>query len=137
MALRGGGSGVSIGTLVAFVSQQQGLFRPTVSLLSTGVQMQTSLALFHRIFEYLDLPVGIAEPDQPVRLGTVRGDVRFENVSFSYDPDAAEPTLRGVDVTVPAGGSLAVVGPTGSGENTLSYLSTTTCGAGSPLPARR
>ncbi|MEU3961460.1 ABC transporter ATP-binding protein [Streptomyces buecherae] len=122
MALQGGGSGVSIGTLVAFVSLQQGLFRPTVSLLSTGVQMQTSLALFHRIFEYLDLPVGIAEPDQPVRLATVRGDVRFENVSFSYDPDSAEPTLRGIDVTVPAGGSLAVVGPTGSGKSTLSYL---------------
>lgn len=122
MALQSGGPSVSIGTLVAFVSLQQGLFRPTVSLLSTGVQMQTSLALFHRIFEYLDLPVGIAEPDQPVELGQVRGEVRFDGVSFSYDPDAAEPTLRDIDLTVPAGGSLAVVGHTGSGKSTLSYL---------------
>ncbi|MGP4001013.1 ABC transporter ATP-binding protein [Streptomyces sp. 8N706] len=121
MALQLGGPAVSIGTLVAFVSLQQGLFRPTVSLLSTGVQMQTSVALFQRIFEYLDLPVDITEPPDPVRLSTVRGDVRFEAVDFAYDPEGAE-TLRGIDLTVPAGGSLAVVGPTGSGKSTLSYL---------------
>ena len=63
-----GGPAVSIGTLVAFVSLQQGLFRPAVSLLSTGVQIQTSLALFQRIFEYLDLPIDITEPEKPVRL---------------------------------------------------------------------
>ncbi|MEX2982850.1 MULTISPECIES: ABC transporter ATP-binding protein [Streptomyces] len=120
IALRTGGPGISLGTLVAFVSLQQGLFRPTVSLLSTGVQMQTSLALFQRIFEYLDLPVDITEPEKPVRLETVRGEVRFENVSFSYDPPAA--ALSGIDLHVPPGGSLAVVGPTGSGKSTLSYL---------------
>ncbi len=160
MALQLGGWAVSIGTLVAFVSLQQGLLRPTVSLLTTGVQMQTSLALFHRIFEYLDLPVDIDEPAEPVHLQTVRGDVRFEDVSFSYETDetdetgdakaagdlkeavrskeAGDPkgpeneesavgggtalTLSGIDVSVPAGGSLAVVGPTGSGKSTLSYL---------------
>ncbi|MFT2016337.1 ABC transporter ATP-binding protein [Streptomyces sp. 796.1] len=122
IAQQSGGPSVSIGTLVAFVTLQQGLFRPTVSLLSTGVQMQTSLALFHRIFEYLDLPVDIAEPERPVHLPRVRGDVRFDRVSFHYDADAGEPTLRDIDLTVPAGGSLAVVGPTGSGKSTLSYL---------------
>jgi ATP-binding cassette subfamily B protein len=117
-----GGPAFSIGTLVAFVTLQQGLLRPTVSLLSTGVQMQTSLALFQRIFEYLDLPVDITEPARPVRLERPRGEVRFEDVTFSYDPDSAVPTLSGIDLTVPAGGSLAVVGATGSGKSTLSYL---------------
>ncbi|MFF8838041.1 ABC transporter ATP-binding protein [Streptomyces sp. NPDC015130] len=123
IALQSGGPAISLGTLVAFVSLQQGLFRPAVSLLSTGVQMQTSLALFQRIFEYLDLPVDITEAPEPVRLAKVRGEVRFEKVEFRYDPEGpARPTLDGIDVTVPAGGSLAVVGPTGSGKSTLSYL---------------
>lgn len=119
--LQAGGTVVSIGTLVAFVSLQQGLFRPAVSLLATGVQMQTSLALFQRIFEYLDLPVDITEPAKPVPLGEVRGEVRFDGVDFSYDAKDGN-TLHGIDVTVPAGSSLAVVGPTGSGKSTLSYL---------------
>lgn len=125
IALQAGGPDVSIGTLVAFVSLQQGLFRPTVSLLSTGVDMQTSLALFARIFEYLDLPIDITEPARPVRLETVRGEVRFDGVDFDYDAqDPASPrgTLRDIDLTIPAGGSLAVVGSTGSGKTTLSYL---------------
>ncbi|MBP8535480.1 ABC transporter ATP-binding protein [Streptomyces sp. MK37H] len=129
IALQAGGPAVSIGTLVAFVSLQQGLLRPTVSLLSTGVQVQTSLALFARIFEYLDLPIDITEPADPVRLEKVRGEVRFDGVDFDYDSTppgrskgVPKGTLRGIDLTVPAGGSLAVVGPTGSGKTTLSYL---------------
>ncbi|MFJ6015634.1 ABC transporter ATP-binding protein [Streptomyces sp. NPDC092952] len=121
LALQGGGAVVSIGTLVAFVSLQQGLFRPAVSLLSTGVDMQTSLALFQRIFEYLDLDVEITEPENPVRLERIRGEVRFEGVDFSYD-ERSGPTLSGIDLTVPAGSGLAVVGATGSGKSTLSYL---------------
>ncbi|MEU9858264.1 ABC transporter ATP-binding protein [Streptomyces sp. NPDC047974] len=122
-AVQAGGAALSLGTLVAFVSLQQGLFRPTVSLLSTGVQIQTSLALFQRIFEYLDLPVDITEPEEPVRPDTVRGEIGFEGVRFHYDPEGeGRPTLDGIDLAVPAGGSLAVVGPTGSGKSTLSYL---------------
>ncbi|MFJ9688558.1 ABC transporter ATP-binding protein [Streptomyces bacillaris] len=119
-----GSTAVSLGTLVAFVTLQQGLFRPAVSLLSTGVQMQTSLALFQRIFEYLDLDVDITEPENPVRPPRIRGEIAFENVDFSYEGQdgKGDPTLRGIDVTVPAGTSLAVVGPTGSGKSTLSYL---------------
>ncbi|WP_112469980.1 ABC transporter ATP-binding protein [Streptomyces triticisoli] len=121
IALQLGGPKVSIGTLVAFVSLQQGLFRPTVGLLSTGVQVQTSLALFQRIFEYLDLPVDITERERPVRLDRVKGEVRFENVAFHYD-DNSGPVLDGIDVTVPAGSSLAIVGPTGAGKSTVGYL---------------
>ena len=111
----------SIGTLVAFATLQQGLLRPTVSLLSTGVDVQASLALFQRIFEYLDLRPAITEPARPVDLAAPRGEIRFENVSFRYDPEGAA-TLSGIDLTVPAGGSLAVVGPTGAGKSTLGYL---------------
>ncbi|TDC20146.1 ABC transporter ATP-binding protein, partial [Streptomyces sp. 8K308] len=116
-----GGAPPSIGTLVAFVSLQQGLLRPAVSLLSTGVEIQASLALFQRIFEYLDLPVDITERPGAVEIAKPRGEVRFDRVSFSYDP-AAEPTLADIDLTVPAGGSLAIVGPTGAGKSTLGYL---------------
>ncbi|GAA2258704.1 MULTISPECIES: ABC transporter ATP-binding protein [Streptomyces] len=121
MALQLGGPAVSIGTIVAFVSLQQGLFRPAVSLLSTGVQIQTSLALFQRIFEYLDLPIDITERPDPVRLDRIKGEVRFENVSFGYDGKDG-PVLDGIDLTVPAGSSLALVGSTGAGKSTLGYL---------------
>ncbi|MBZ6231927.1 ABC transporter ATP-binding protein [Streptomyces olivaceus] len=121
IALQLGGPGASLGTVVAFVSLQQGLFRPTVSLLSTGVQIQTSLALFQRIFEYLDLPVDISERKDPVRLDHVKGEVRFEGVEFRYDGKGG-PVLEGIDITVPAGSSLAVVGPTGAGKSTLGHL---------------
>ncbi|MFC9156924.1 ABC transporter ATP-binding protein [Streptomyces bauhiniae] len=121
LALQLGGPEVSLGTLVAFVSLQQGLFRPAVSLLSTGVQIQTSLALFQRIFEYLDLPIDITERAEPVHLDEVKGEVRFEKVEFRYD-DKSGPVLDGIDLTVPAGGSLAVVGPTGAGKSTFGCL---------------
>jgi ATP-binding cassette subfamily B protein len=117
------GATVSIGTLVAFTSLQQSLFRPTVSLLQVGVAVQVSLALFQRIFEYLDLVPDITErPDPVVPAARVRGEVRFEKVGFRYDNRQERPTLRDVDLTVPPGGSLAVVGETGSGKTTLSYL---------------
>ncbi|MGW0630897.1 ABC transporter ATP-binding protein [Streptomyces sp. NPDC002758] len=121
MTLQLGGPQASIGTIVAFVSLQQGLFRPAVSLLATGVQIQTSLALFQRIFEYLDLPIDITERKNPVHLDQVKGEVSFEDVEFRYD-DKGDPVLDGIDVTVPAGGSLAIVGPTGAGKSTLGYL---------------
>ncbi|MEV8531622.1 ABC transporter ATP-binding protein [Streptomyces sp. NPDC051211] len=124
LALQSGAPSLSVGTLVAFVTLQQGLFRPAVSLLSTGVQIQTSLALFARIFEYLDLPVEITEREDPVRLDRAKGEIRLEGVDFAYEAGQADArkTLTGIDITVPAGTSLAVVGPTGSGKSTLSYL---------------
>ncbi len=115
-----GGSTVSIGTLVAFTTLQSSLFNPLNALLRTGVQVQSSLALFARIFEYLDLPVDIVESPSPVALPAVRGDVRLSDVSFAYEPGA--PTLTDVSLDVPAGSTLAVVGATGSGKTTLGYL---------------
>ncbi|MFF7952112.1 ABC transporter ATP-binding protein [Streptomyces griseorubiginosus] len=124
IALQAGGPSISIGTIVAFVSLQQGLFRPAVSLLSTGVQIQTSLALFQRIFEYLDLPIDITEREDPVHLDRVKGEVRLEGVEFRYDGEdnGRAPVLTGIDIDVPAGSSLALVGSTGAGKSTLGYL---------------
>jgi ATP-binding cassette subfamily B protein len=112
---------VSIGTLVAFTALQTQLFRPMVSLLRTGVDMQTSLAMFRRVFDYLDLPVEIDEPAIPASAPAGRGELRFENVSFQY-PGTNEQTLTGIDLTIPAGAHVAVVGSTGSGKTTLGYL---------------
>ncbi len=117
----GGHLAISIGTLVAFTTLQQSLFRPAVQLLGVGVDMQASLELFGRIFEYLDLPADIAEPQRPVTPRQVRGEVRLQAAGFRY-AGADRPALRGIDVTVPAGHSLAIVGETGSGKTTLSYL---------------
>jgi ATP-binding cassette subfamily B protein len=116
-----GGAAISIGTVVAFTTLQTRLFFPLQSLLSVGIDIQTSLALFHRIFEYLDLPVDIAEREDPRELRHVRGEVRFEGVSFGYEEDAP-PTLQDVDIVVPAGSTTAIVGETGSGKTTLGYL---------------
>jgi ATP-binding cassette subfamily B protein len=110
---------VSVGTLVAFTTLQQGLFGPVVSLLGVGITLQSSLALFERIFEYLDLPIELPEPADPVRLPEPRGHLRFENVFFSYGD---RPALSGITLDVPAGSHLAVVGATGAGKTTLGYL---------------
>jgi ATP-binding cassette subfamily B protein len=114
-------SAISVGTLVAFTTLQTRLLFPIGSLLSVSVDLQSSMALFHRIFEYLDLPIDLAEAEHPVALRDVRGAVRFEGVTFGYDADA-RPTLDGVDLDVPAGSFTAIVGETGSGKTTLAYL---------------
>jgi ATP-binding cassette, subfamily B, bacterial len=116
-----GNAAITIGTVVAFTTLQTRLFFPLQSLLSVGIDIQTSLALFHRIFEYLDLPVDIAEHDASRELHDVRGEVRFEGVSFAYDEDGP-PTLRDVDLVIPAGTTTAIVGETGSGKTTMGYL---------------
>jgi ATP-binding cassette subfamily B protein len=109
----------SIGTVVAFTTLQTRLLSPIGSLLSVGVEVQSSLALFERIFEYLDLPVEIRGGD--VELHGRGGRVTFEDVWFRYGEDA-QWTLRGVDVAVEPGTTLAIVGETGAGKTTMGYL---------------
>jgi ATP-binding cassette subfamily B protein len=117
------GGAITLGTLVAFTTLQTRLLFPIGQLLSVGVDIQTSLALFDRIFEYLDLPVDIAEAAAPVELRPeeLLGEVRLHDVGFRYAPDGPW-TLDGIDLVVPAGTRTAVVGETGSGKTTLGYL---------------
>ncbi|MDN6301529.1 MAG: ABC transporter ATP-binding protein [Dermabacteraceae bacterium] len=117
------GQGVTIGTLVAFIALQSSLFPQINGLLRVANQVNSSLALFTRVFEYLDAPILISDAPDAVVLdpGTVRGQVRFEGVTFAY-PGAEEPALAGLDLEVPAGKHTALVGATGSGKTTTGYL---------------
>src|SRR5215213_341440 len=109
-----GGAAISIGTVVAFTTLQTRLFFPLQSLLSVGIDIQTSLALFERIFEYLDLDVDIRERPDPLDLSEhVVGAVAFEGVSFAYGD---EPLLRDIDLDIAPGTTTAIVGETGSGK---------------------
>jgi ATP-binding cassette subfamily B protein len=118
-----GGSVVSIGTLVAFTTLQTRLLFPIGSLLNVQADLQTSTALFDRVFEYLDLPVEIEEPAEPVPFDPARaaGEVEFRDVGFHYD-EAGGPTLRDINFVAPAGSRVAIVGETGAGKTTLGYL---------------
>src|SRR6478609_3221522 len=113
------GHPISIGTLVSFTTLQTRLFFPVGSLLGVGLDVQTSLALFDRIFEYLDQPVDIEEKPDALPVAQP-GDIVFDHVWFGYGEDAA--TLEDVSFTVPAGTTTALVGETGSGKTTLGYL---------------
>jgi ATP-binding cassette subfamily B protein len=115
--------GMTLGTLVAFTALQNGLFRPLLGLLNVGVSLVTSLALFARIFEYLDLPVEVDDPAHPVAFDPagVAGHVRFEDVTFAY-PGSETAAVAGVNLDIAPGTTLALVGETGSGKSTLASL---------------
>ena len=119
------GQPISAGTIVAFTTLQTRLYFPIGQLLQVTVELRSSLALFDRIFEYLDLPIDIVESAHPVQLRPeeVLGEVRFEHVSFRYGTDGDGGwTLQDIDLIVPAGTRTAVVGETGAGKTTLGYL---------------
>ncbi len=123
LSIAGGSPAITIGTLVAFTTLQTRMFFPIQSLLSVSVDVQSSLALFERVFDYLDEPVEIRErPGAPlIPASEVRGQVSFEGVGFRYGPEG-DWTLRGVDLAVPPATTLALVGETGAGKTTLAYL---------------
>ena len=118
LALAHGSHAVSIPVLVSFTTLQTRLFFPVGSLLGVGLDVQTSLALFDRIFEYLDQPIDIVEKTNAIPVARA-GDVLFDDVWFRYGD---EWTLQDVSFTVPAGTTTALVGETGSGKTTLGYL---------------
>lgn len=120
-----GGVDVTAGTIVAFTTVQARLMFPLMGLLRVALDLQTSSALFSRIFEYLDLVPAITEkPDaRPVRADAL-GEVEFDHVTFRY-PDASmstRATLDDVSFRIEPGQFAAFVGPSGAGKTTISYL---------------
>jgi len=115
--------GMTIGTLVAFTALQAGIFRPLMGLLNVGAQWVASMALFSRVFEYLDLVPEVPAPTHPVALdpASVRGDVKVEGVTLRY-PGSDRDAVADLTLSVPAGSTLALVGPTGSGKSTVAGL---------------
>lgn len=118
-----GGAHISIGTLVAFVALQTGLFRPLMGVLGVGVQVVSSMALFSRLFEFLDLPVPIDDPDQPVAVdpATSHGQVDLNAVSYTY-PGAQAPAIEDLDVHIHPGQHVGLVGESGAGKSTVAAL---------------
>ena len=142
----GGGAGITAGTIVAFTALQTRLLFPVGSLLQVSTEIQSSLALFERIFQYLDLEHDIVDsPDaETVSRDRVRGAVRFDRVYFRYEEPVLPPglapdevagngdeglplptrlwTLEDVSLEIEPGQLAAIVGPSGAGKTTISYL---------------
>ncbi|HIF11959.1 MAG TPA: ABC transporter ATP-binding protein [Dehalococcoidia bacterium] len=119
--------GLTIGEIVAFTAIQTRLLFPLAGLLNRGVDVTSALALFERIFEYLDLVPDIKDPVDPVPVNpaTIKGEVAFRNVDFQYDAARGIEDSFGLeDVTfaAAAGRLTALVGPSGSGKTTIGYL---------------
>nr|WP_157415527.1 ABC transporter ATP-binding protein [Agromyces allii] len=126
LLISNGAADVTAGTIVAFTTVQARLLFPLMALMRVSLDLQTSTALFARIFEYLDLrPTIVDAPDaRDAASGAALGRVEFENVTFRY-PDATDdtvPTLDGVSFAIEPGQFAAFVGPSGAGKTTVSYL---------------
>ncbi len=125
--LLSGATEITAGTIVAFTTVQARLLMPLMGLMRVALDLQTSTALFARIFEYLDLVPQISDAPDAVDLSQApgpRGQVEFDDVVFRY-PDAApgtRPTLDGVSFVAEPGKHVAFVGPSGAGKTTILYL---------------
>ncbi len=119
--LRGG---VSVGTLVAFTTFQSQLFFPIGQLLNIQVELQGALALFDRIFQYLDEKVEIEDRPGAISIptGRIGGAIEFEDVTFRYEPGTRLPAVDSVSFRADPGQLVALVGHSGAGKSTLTYL---------------
>jgi ATP-binding cassette subfamily B protein len=114
------GGEASLGTVVAFAGLLTRLFGPVSQLLNVNVTLLSSLALFERLFDFLDMKQEIVDRPGAAELSHVRGDLRFDHVTFSYI--AGTPALNDVTFEVPAGQFAALVGHSGAGKTTAAYL---------------
>ena len=114
-------SQMTLGTVIAFIALLSRLYGPMSNLANVHVEVMGSLALFERIFEYLDTEPDVANaPDARPLTEPVRGRVTFRDVDFEYVP--GRPVLKGLDFEVEPGQLAALVGPTGAGKTTVTYL---------------
>jgi ATP-binding cassette subfamily B protein len=113
---------LQVGVIVAFISFIQGrLYGPAAALAGIQVQIVSALAVFERIFDYLDMPAEEYEPKGAVALAGIRGDIAFEDVTFSYGAPGRD-VLQNVSFRVAAGQAVAFVGPSGAGKTTITQL---------------
>ena len=114
----------TVGTLVAFTTLQTRLYFPIGQLLSVQIEIQGALALFDRIFEYLDMKNDLVEKPDAISLDphTSRGEVVMDDVTFRYREDLERPTLDRISFTMQPGTLTALVGPSGAGKTTITYL---------------
>lgn len=122
IVLYGGGAGVlagwaTLGILIAFIQYTQRSFEPILQLSEQFAQIQQALSAGERIARMLNVEPTIVDPPTPRTIATFRGAITFDQMSFSYEP--ATPVLQQIDLTIPAGQSVAVVGPTGAGKTSL------------------
>jgi len=110
-------NGLTVGTIVAFVALLGRLYGPASALAGIQVQIVSALAVFERIFEYLDME---PEPTGTQRLAHAAGDIRFEDVHFAYTPERM--ALDGIDLHIAPGQVAAFVGPSGAGKTTITQL---------------
>jgi len=116
---------LTAGTVVAFTTAQARLMFPMMGLMQIALDLQTSSALFARIFEYLDLKPAIKNPEKPKKIAKKNlGKIRFDNVTFSYpETDVeSEATLKNISFEIKPNQYVAFVGPSGSGKTTIAYL---------------
>ena len=112
---------LTLGTLVAAATVVTYLYWPVESLGWLLAEASNAAGATARLFEVRDIPPAITDPPRPVALGAVRGELVLEGVRFRY-PGAERETLRGVDLVVRPGETMALVGATGSGKTTLTAL---------------
>jgi ATP-binding cassette subfamily B protein len=116
------GEGVTIGVLAAFLLYLQNFFDPIQQLSQLYTTYQAGMAALDKVFELLDEEPEVVERPDAIDLPRLRGEIRFENVSFAYDPEDESLALRDVDLVVPPGQTVALVGATGAGKSTLVKL---------------
>lgn len=115
---------LTLGTIVAFTAMQARLFFPITSLLNVQVELRSSMSLFERIYEYLDLDQEIKDKPNAVALqpSSTRGEVEFREVTFRYDSEQEKPTLDHISLIAQPGQLIALVGHSGSGKTSMTYL---------------